>query len=353
MVATSWLFAQSGESEEDRPLNMLLVPYPYVIRGGSFAAVRHKINEDNQYFSINQDWLFKSDGKKIKPSEMADLLLKLMTAAAREIGDIHAVVFPEGALTAELAEEVATQLAPRVPQLELFIAGTIADGDGALPRNCAFTCRFHNGSVLKGWYQSKHHRWCLERLQISRYNLGHELHPDTKWWEKIDVENRTIVFSVVRPGASLAVLVCEDLARYDPVLPIINSIGPNLVVALLMDGPQLERRWPGRYATVLADDPGSAVLTLTCLGMIRRSSTPGPRDDRQIALWKQPGGDARELQLGSRDLALALSLRTTRSEQSTFDMRSDKNMMSRQFRLTAVRGIRLRDDQLPRWIEFE
>jgi hypothetical protein len=51
-----------------------------------------------------------------------------------------------------------------------------------------------------------------------------------------------------------------------------NAIGPNLVIALLMDGPQLENRWPARYATVLAEDPGSAVLTVTSLGMVRRSN---------------------------------------------------------------------------------
>jgi hypothetical protein len=50
-----------------------------------------------------------------------------------------------------------------------------------------------------------------------------------------------------------------------PGADVMNAIGPNLVIALLMDGPQREHRWPGRYATVLADDPGSAVLTVTCL----------------------------------------------------------------------------------------
>lgn len=31
-----------------------------------------------------------------------------------------------------------------------------------------------------------------------------------------------------------------------------------------MDGPQLGSRWPGRYAGVLADEPGCSVLTFTC-----------------------------------------------------------------------------------------
>jgi hypothetical protein len=168
----------------------------------------------------------------------------------------------------------------------------------------------------------------------------------------IDVDDRTCVFTVIRPGACLLVLVCEDLARFDPVLPVINAVGPNLVIALLMDGPQMERRWPGRYATVLADDPGSAVLTLTCLGMVRRSCMPGSRDDRQIALWKEPGGDTKELNLGARDHALVLSLRTSLAEQFTFDMRSDRKK-TRQFKLSVVRGVRLNHKDIPSWTSLD
>jgi hypothetical protein len=41
-----------------------------------------------------------------------------------------------------------------------------------------------------------------------------------------------------------------------------------MVVALLLDGPQLASRWTARYASMLLDDPGSAVLTLTSYGMV-------------------------------------------------------------------------------------
>jgi 5-methylcytosine-specific restriction enzyme A len=62
-----------------------------------------------------------------------------------------------------------------------------------------------------------------------------------------------------------------------------RSVGPNLVVALLMDGPQLTARWPARYASVLADDPGSSVLTLTSLGMCLRSrSTTAPAAPKEF-----------------------------------------------------------------------
>jgi hypothetical protein len=67
------------------------------------------------------------------------------------------------------------------------------------------------------------------------------------------------------------VLICEDLARQDPAAELVRAVGPNLLVALLMDGPQLANRWPARYAAVLAEDPGTSILTLTSLGMVERS----------------------------------------------------------------------------------
>ena len=49
---------------------------------------------------------------------------------------------------------------------------------------------------------------------------------------------------------SWAVLICEDLARQEPAAELIRAVGSNLVIALLMDGPQLNNRWPARYAAV-------------------------------------------------------------------------------------------------------
>jgi hypothetical protein len=69
------------------------------------------------------------------------------------------------------------------------------------------------------------------------------------------------------------------------------------MTAFLLDGPQLASRWGARYASVLADDPGAAVLTLTSYGMALRSR-PGRRDPSTvIALWKEPAGGAREIPL--------------------------------------------------------
>lgn len=216
-------------------------------------------------------------------------------------------------------------------KLELFISGLVAPGRKRtdLPKNKVYTSIFYRNNVFVDWLQSKHHRWRLDRDQIRRYHLGDSLNPKEVWWEKIELEPRTCYFYVFRHGACLAALVCEDLARIDPVQATVRSVGPNLMVVLLMDGPQLERRWPGKYAAVLADDPGSAVLTLTSLGMVRRSIMPGDEEPREIALWKEPDGFARELKLPRGSHALLLTLSQSKEENFSLDGRSDKGSTAR------------------------
>jgi hypothetical protein len=80
-------------------------------------------------------------------------------------------------------------------------------------------------------------------------------------------------------GDTIASLVCEDLAHIDDVVELLWAVGPTLVVALLLDGPQLASRWAARYASVLADNLGSPVLTLTSYGMVAnawRAGDPHP-----------------------------------------------------------------------------
>ena len=136
----------------------------------------------------------------------------------------------------------------------------------------------------------------------------------------------------------MVALICEDLARIDPVQTVIRSIGPNLVIALLMDGPQFEKRWSGRYATVLADDPGSSVLSLTSLALVRRSSDPGREEPGHVALWKQAGGQTEELLLPKGKHALLLSLWPDEITNFTLDGRSDRGNTMKLF-LSGVQAI--------------
>jgi hypothetical protein len=293
-------------------------------------------------FKVNPDvWM-----RGAQPQQFAEFLLELVKVANAELEPVHAIVLPETALRLRFAEAVAKVLASE-PDLDLFVTGVVAGGDGHA-RNSAAIYRFANGKVIQSSFQSKHHRWCLNEDQIRRYHLGHVLDPHHKWWEQIDVNYRSCYVMLFRPEATLSVLVCEDLARYDPVLTVMNAIGPNLVIALLMDGPQLEQRWPGRYATVLADDPGSSVLTVTSLGMVARSSMPGEQQKREIALWKRPDGQAKALKLPHGDHALLLTLTSRSVEQYTLDGRGDGGQTVR-FELGAAHGIR-HPDPTPEWL---
>jgi hypothetical protein len=96
---------------------------------------------------------------------------------------------------------------------------------------------------------------------------------------------------------TLVTLVCQDLASSDELAALIRSVGSTVVFAVLLDGPQLTSRWAALYGSVLADDPGSAVLTLTCFGMVQRSRPLGYDASSVIALWKDPSRGVREIPL--------------------------------------------------------
>jgi hypothetical protein len=145
--------------------------------------------------------------------------------------------------------------------------------------------------------QDKHHRWSLDESQILQYHLGGVLHPHIRWYEAIDTPRPSVQFMETGAGTLTANIVCEDLTQNDEVSEIIRSVGPTFMTAFLLDGPQLASRWGARYASVLADDPGASVLTLTSYGMARRSR-PGRHDPSAvIALWKESDGGAREIPL--------------------------------------------------------
>jgi hypothetical protein len=114
-----------------------------------------------------------------------------------------------------------------------------------------------------------------------------------------------------------------------------------------MDGAQMERRWPGRYATVLADDPGSAVLTLTSLGLIRRSNMPSEKGPRLIALWKDSQSSAVELELPEGAHSLLLTLSPRKETNYTADGRSDGGMTTT-LSLTSVIGVK--HGKPPDWV---
>lgn len=349
-----------SKTRNNEPLNLLLVPYPYHIEGDSFRAGGTVVNgkntqpgmwDENKYnfFSVIPNWI-----KQVTPLAFAAFITDLVNEA-RKNAEVHGVVLPECALGHDLACNVARILAED-SNLEFFITGVCNDLTNEIagteeqtnkPSNKVLYFAFRNRESFM-YSQDKHHRWMLEKNQIRRYHLGHALSTNTDWWEKIQIGRRECNFMEFRPGAILTALVCEDLARIDPVQRVIRSIGPNLVIALLMDGPQLKTRWSSRYATVLADDPGSAVLTLSSLGMIHRSVDPGQPFPNEIALWKDPhSADAIELKLPAGAHGLVLTLSTSEAEELSLDGRRDHHMAVKLF-LSGVTSVY--HPREPKWI---
>jgi len=358
VVETEWRMSPApgpqvpklGRQIENRPFNVMLIPFPYVIHGESFGVSRQPEVGADGYFCVQQTWLFGQD-HTVSAIELAQFVIDLLTSARKNFSSIDAIVFPEASLTPSLINDLAVIIARFDHSLEFVIGGVL---DNYSKTNEACVIVLDGGEVVDTYAQRKHHRWKLDEAQITNYHLGHALHPKNQYWEDIDLWGRKVHFSVSKGDAVITALVCEDLARADPVMPALASIGPNLIFALLMDGPQLIGRWSSRHATSLADDPGAAILTFTCLGMVLRSKAPGKplpgsSGRRCIALWRQPGGDAHEIDLPPGAHAMVLSLSPFHKTQVALDLRED-GCVAQRYTVSSAQAISAHTT--PPWLEI-
>lgn len=349
-VRTSWEYgvdALASESNRPGPLNLLLVPFPYTVPDGCFERLERSCAEGGGAyegihefdFDVAPSWL-THHGEAITAEAFADFLTSLVRSAeadlqarypdrAQAARRVHGLVLPELALDRPRARAVAHLLAAST-DLEVFITGaSIASGPHGRARNIARTAIFLAHTEVHAWEQAKHHGWRIDQSQDGGYGLGlsQQTDIDPIFCEHINVEDRSCAFWLIRSHLSVATLICEDLARLDPVQAAVRAIGPSLVVALLMDGAQVAERWPNQYATVLADDPGSSVLTFTSLGLIRRAQNPDfRRPPHYIALWRQPTGK-RLINLGleANRHGILLELSSRRVTARTLDGRVDRD----------------------------
>ena len=217
--------------------------------------------------------------------------------------EIHAIVLPEYALSYPVFHLLQERLRDQFAQLELFVSGLSQDQTlrkGNFVAVSTFGDVIENKRRIPTVYttiREKHHRWRLDGSQIRAYGLEGVLNTGIEWWEDIDLMSRRVDFSVFRQTSTLSVMICEDLARVDPCQELLRAVGPNLVFALLMDGPQLPTRWPARYATILSEDPGCSVLTLTSRALMtlqhhNKRQRSKCDEDRVIGLWRDDGQPA-------------------------------------------------------------
>jgi hypothetical protein len=325
-------------SDSSNMVNLLLLPWPNEIETADFSEVptrAHRTDPDDEmpgYFSFRPT-------STLTPQGFGRALRRALANAREHTNQIDAVVFPEVALTHE-QYDVAERIA--VEQRIISICGVRSIARGRR-RDLNLSVIQPAGAMREGGstgrakrrlvddmrlVQAKHHRWCLNRDQLVCYQLGGQLSITRNWWENIELPERLLYFFSLN-RLTWSVLICEDLARQDPAADLIRAVGPNLLIALLMDGPQLKDRWAARYASVLAEDPGSSVLTLTSLGMARRSRpflrATGRRPDpsRVIALWRDAVDGEAEICLDADENACVLSLECRRRKEYSADGRHD------------------------------
>jgi len=324
-----------GTEFEARHANLLLLPWPLRVRESDFRRVEGSV----QRLAKEPFGFFE-----FAPSEKLDLDLvsRMIVAARDEVDSVDGVLLPESAVDENEVEDLETVLDRH--GVAMLIAGVRQHSPqpGRFPSNWVHigaSPRLEKGvsiptSSSGRWFhirQYKHHRWSLDEGQILQYHLGGVLHPHIRWWEAMEVPRRTVHF--VEHGDEIVIvsLVCEDLAQIDSVAEVIRSVGPTVVFTPLLDGPQLSSRWAARYASVLADDPGSAVLTLTSYGMVQRSR-PQRRDTSPVvALWKDPIGGLREIPLEAGAQGILLTLSSDRGTRRSADGRSPVDNVIEQF----------------------
>ena len=281
---------------DDRDYNVVLLPWPLSVSARDFQPLPTTVieNMDREVFSF-----FEFAPVNGLDCELVDSLLA-------EAGRVDAVILPESAVEADSIAPLESTLAAR--GVTFLIAGARRrPAASTLGRNYLHLGVRKNGTWNR-CEQDKHHRWCLDEEQLRQYHLTRSLHPKKLWWEAIDLRERTLHMIDLGDRITAAPMVCEDLASLDEVADNVRRIGPSLVVAVLLDGPQLESRWPCRYSSVLTDDPGSAVLTLTSYGMASRSVPPGRKPSRVVAHWRSRADGPREIELARGAAGVLLRL---------------------------------------------
>ena len=301
-------------------LNLLIVPWPEVVQPAQFSAARPK---QGKLLNMPGQFGFFTYSPDVK-SRVTRRLSSLLSKGKALVGNIDGVVLPELALTEAEFERASSSIMPKGCFLISGVSSPSLNPNSPGKNSLRLDLPVAPG-IRSRIRQEKHHRWKLDKDQISQYGLGNSLDPQVSWWEHIRMEARTLAFISMRPWLTIAALICEDLARQDPMADLVRSVGPNLVLALLMDAPQTVARWPARYATVLADDPGSSVLTVTSAGMAKLSRPPNCElKPRVVALWK----DARtrtpiEIEMPEGASAVVLNLTEELVNEFTADGRDD------------------------------
>ena len=142
---------------------------------------------------FSQDWLKEKNN-------ILDMVRDLIREAQKDVATINAVVFPEYALTFDLFTQLMNVVYVETKgTIEFMIAGASDNCDDE-KCNCVLTAIWedkladvvekNNQNRVRIVSQKKHHRWKLDKPQISNYGLASSLRPSIPWWETHDIEQR-------------------------------------------------------------------------------------------------------------------------------------------------------------------
>lgn len=324
---------EASDPTEPRLFNVLLLPWPLDVDARDFKLEPAHAGRPVSHFGT----FSYAPQKRMTQAALLAWVRRALAAAEERGGVANAIVFPEAALS---LTEYAAMERLAAERGCLLVAGVRVEARESTERAPVNACVVQTKGLLqRGRYdwkrlsetrfvQGKHHRWRLDRNQILQYDLGSRLPASGRLWENIALPDRGINFICLGSWMTWCALICEDLARQEPAAEVVRAIAPNLLIALLMDGPQLKDRWSARYASGLADDPGTSVLAVSNLGMVKRSRPVGgdPVNSSRghvVALWRDAIGGSRELSIDPDHTACLLSLVCHTEEEYSADGRRD------------------------------
>lgn len=320
--------AMPWPNTEENTLNVLAVPWPCEIHLSDFKPLNDTF-QSVRYFNYRP----AEDPPTTLPIE------RIIATLARVEGEhcpVHLLAFPESALNMEEYGKLIAALKQagdrpegakhRLGRVPMVVAG-LHRHEGDKDVNEVRLASYYAGR----WYelvQRKHHRWRLDRNQIRQYGLEGRFATARNWYEHISIDQRRLTFLAPNGWLALCPLICEDLAQLEPVSEVIRGVGPTFLVSLLADGPQITGRWSARYASVLADDPGTAVLTLSSLGMVTKSrdihaKEPPATPSRTVGLWRDAVNGWQSIDLPLEDEALLLTISADWQQEFSADGRGD------------------------------
>ncbi|MDO7086275.1 hypothetical protein WNY51_04320 [Pseudocolwellia sp. AS88] len=322
LVGKSTQKTKANQYIEANRYNVLVLPWPLEVKDDFFKQDNKPTLQMDDKFGF-----FSYENHQIITHQM--IVYAIESSGELSLPDL--VVIPESAVNSndktKLLSGIRDYFSERNIEPPVIIFGVFGVGDsvesyGENSLELFYQNYFVNNYV--GESQRKHHRWALDATQLNTYGLGNVLSTDkVKWWENCVTGDRKLI-SYRDEHVHICPLICEDLARQDPIAPVVRALGPDLVVALLLDGPQMKGRWSHRYSSALVDEPGCSVLSISPYGMTQRSTNNSEYLPSSIvALWCDTESSY-ELELEQGKIGILLKLKLKEQEQWSADGRCEK-----------------------------